>query len=437
MISLQRRLGLGIGVSLALVLLVVWIAVGWSTRRLSEDYVASRLEHDAESLLGALVLTPVPSVNPDAVSSVYRRPYSGHYYIIGVGDTTLRSRSLWDETLPLQASDEARTLRMAGPQDQALLVYTRQYTRQGRQLAIAVAEDLAPMERSIDEFQRVIGLIFIAAIVLVLVGTRVGIRRGLAPLDDLRHEVGRIERGEAAGLPAEVPAEVAPLVDAINRLLRLTAQRLSRSRTALGDLAHALKTPLALILQTAERRDSGMSAQARERLLSEAERIRTLVDRELARARVAGGASPGQRFRPHEDVPALANVIRGLYAERELSVTWTVPSRSFAVDREDLLELLGNLLDNAAKWARGHIHLVVEDAPALHLVVEDDGPGCPPEKLEEITRRGVRLDEETPGTGLGLSIVRSIVADYGGQLTLGRSETLGGLQVEVRFPNPA
>ncbi|MGE0082046.1 MAG: ATP-binding protein, partial [Thiohalomonadaceae bacterium] len=226
----------------------------------------------------------------------------------------------------------------------------------------------------------------------------------------------------------------APLVDALNRLLRLTAQRLARSRTALGDLAHALKTPLALILHTAEDRESAMDEVTRARLLGESERIRELVNRELARARVAGAASPGQHFRPDEDVPALANVVRSLYAERGLSITWSVPARSFAVDREDMLEMLGNLLDNAAKWARSRVHVTVDDAPALHLVVEDDGPGCPPEKLDAITRRGVRLDEETPGTGLGLSIVRTIVSDYGGSLELGRSDTLGGLRVVARFP---
>ena len=434
MMSLQRRLGLGIGVTLALVLLAVWIAVGWSTRRLSEDYVTTRLAHDAESLLGALTLTPEPAIDPEAIGSVYRRPYSGHYYTITTGATTLRSRSLWDETLDLTASGEGRTMRLPGPRDQALLVYARRYTRRGQTIVIAVAEDLAPLERHIDELQRLLGIIFIAALALVLAGTRLGIRRGLAPLEALRAEVGRIEDGEAASLPAEAPAEVAPLVDASNRLLRLTAQRLARSRSALGDLAHALKTPLALIVQTSEDRESGMSAQARERLLNETDRIRALVDRELKRARVAGAAGPGQRFRPAEDVPALANVIRGLYPERRLSITWSVPSHSFAVDRDDLLELLGNLLDNAAKWAREHIHVTVADSPELQLAVEDDGPGCPPDKLDDVTRRGVRLDEKTPGAGLGLGIVRGIVTDYGGSLALGRSEQLGGLRVEAVFP---
>ncbi len=432
--SLQRRLGVGIGVSLALVLLAVWVAVGWSTRRLSEDYVASRLEHDAESLLAALSVTPTPTLNTDVVGAVYRRPYSGHYYTVAAGATTLRSRSLWDETLSLAAAGEERITRMAGPQAQALLVYARRYTRDGVPVDIAVAEDLAPMERSIDQFQRVLGLIFVIAVALVLAGTRLGIRRGLAPLEQLRDDVARIERGEAAGLSAAAPAEVAPLVEAINHLLRLTAQRLARSRTALGDLAHALKTPLALILQTADEPANTMTAPARARLRSEAERIGALIERELGRARVAGAAGPGQRFRPAADVPALLEVIRGLYADRHLAIAQSVPARSYAVDREDMLELLGNLLDNAAKWARGRLQVTVADAADLRLCVEDDGPGCSGDELAQITGRGVRLDEAVPGSGLGLSIVRAIVDGYGGTLTLGRSEALGGLRVEVRFP---
>lgn len=434
MISLQRRLGLGIGAGLALVLLAVWVAVGWSTLHVSEAYVVSRLEHDAENLLAGLHLKPRPSITPEAAGTVYRRPYSGHYYTITVGDTTLRSRSLWDETLQVPDQDGPTTLRLEGPQGQPLLVYARRYERDGQRVFIAVAEDLTPMETTIARFQNALGIIFIAALALVLLGTRMGIRRGLAPLDDLRRDVERIERGETAQLPADAPAEVAPLVHALNRLLRLTAQRLARSRTALGDLAHALKTPLALIVHTAEDRDSTMSEEARARLLGESERIRELVNRELTRARVAGAAGPGQHFRPEEDVPALANVVRSLYAARGLSITWSVPARSFAVDRDDMLELLGNLLDNSAKWARSRVHLTVDDAPALSLAVEDDGPGCPPDQLDAITRRGVRLDEATPGSGLGLSIVRAIVTDYGGSLKLGTSDTLGGLRIAVCFP---
>ncbi len=433
MISLQRRLGIGIGVSLALVLVLVWVAVGWAGRRLSEDYVATQLSHEAESLLGALILTPVPMLNPEAVSSVYRRPYSGHYYTVMVGDAALRSRSLWDETLALPAGAGQEVRRIVGPRDQPLLLYTRRYVRQEQPVLIAVAEELTPLEQHLVHFQRLLGLIFLGAFVVVLLGTRYGVRRGLAPLEALRAEVDRIERGEATALPARAPAEVAPLVEALNRLLRLTAQRLTRSRTALGDLAHALKTPLALILQTAEARESPMGDEARRRLLAEAERIRTLVDRELARARVAGAPGPGQHFRPADDVPALVEVIRGLYAQRELSFSCSVPSRSFPVDREDFLELLGNLLDNAAKWARQRIRVTVADATALHLTVEDDGPGCPDHQLAAITRRGLRLDEATPGHGLGLGIVQTIVADYGGRLDLGHS-TLGGLRVEVIFP---
>jgi signal transduction histidine kinase len=188
------------------------------------------------------------------------------------------------------------------------------------------------------------------------------------------------------------------------------------------------------MVRQAEDPGSGLTPQAREQLLAETGAIRALVDRELKRARLAGHARPGSHFRPADELPHLIAAIRAIYADKGLTLDTQIDSdQRYAVDRDDMLELLGNLLDNAAKWARSRVVVRFVEGPDLRVVVEDDGPGCPEEALDQLTTRGVRLDESTSGTGLGLSIVNAIVTEYGGSLTLGRAE-LGGLRAEVHLP---
>lgn len=441
MISLQQRLGLFIGLGLALLLLAAWLAVGMAVRRVGEEYIAMRLEHDAESLLAATSVEPEPQVNRAFVGVVYLRPYSGHYYVVEIGEWRFRSRSLWDADLIFPSGEGepsvGRLTHIPGPQEQSLLLFQRRYERQGRVVVITVGENLAPLEKQLQGFQRKLAIIFSLALIAMLIGQYLLVRRGLSPLQKLRGEVARLEQGKVSRIAENAPAEVAPLVHEINHLLRVTAQRLERSRHALGNLAHALKTPLSLLVQTAERGTAAMPAESSRQIREQADRIGALVERELKRARLAGAAAPGQYFEPARELPYLARAIEGIYAGKGLTVEWRVPaSKKVALDRDDMLELLGNLLDNAGKWAQSRVRVSVEESPGLVLLVEDDGPGCPEGLLEQLTGRGVRLDEESPGSGLGLSIVQTIVADYGGTLRLGRSAGLGGFLAEVRLPAP-
>lgn len=169
--------------------------------------------------------------------------------------------------------------------------------------------------------------------------------------------------------------------------------------------------------------------------------IRQLMDRELKRARLMGQGTPGARFSPQEEMPIMVDVLQRMFAtdksrNKPLNIQWQAPKIDFIFDRDDMLELIGNLLDNACKWARQEVRCELRgDDHHLQLVVEDDGPGCNDEEIKRLTARGVRIDESTQGHGLGLAIVRDVVEIYGGELTLARSTVLGGLRVSVRLEN--
>ncbi|HEY9198982.1 MAG TPA: ATP-binding protein, partial [Gammaproteobacteria bacterium] len=286
--SIQARLNSGLALSLIAVFVIIGLGVSFSFRVLAENYILSRLEHDAESLLAALVLRPGDNpigLRGDRLNPVYQRAYSGHYYRIEVNDAVLRSRSLWDQDLAVPPVDAgaAAVLRAEGPEQQLLLVRVAGYRKAGQAVTIAVSEDLSPIRTEVRKFQLRYVLFGLAALALLLLLQRRILRRGLAPLAETRNELLELERGERRQLGEQVPDEVLPLVRQINRLLTSLQQRLQRSRNALGNLAHALKTPLTLLGQIADHdeqfRDPATAAQARALV----EKIRTLTERELKR----------------------------------------------------------------------------------------------------------------------------------------------------------
>jgi signal transduction histidine kinase len=247
--------------------------------------------------------------------------------------------------------------------------------------------------------------------------------------------VGRLEEGAIDQLGERVPSEVLPLVREVNRLLALLALRLRRSREALGNLAHALKAPLTVLTQLADddhvRRHPVLGPQIDEQL----QILRGRIDSELRRARVAGGRAGGAPLDLQPEIETLVETLRKLHRDRHLDIVCRIgPGVRFRGDREDLLELCGNLLDNACKWARSRVLVTVRHDDTLRLTVEDDGPGCSPEDIGRIAQRGVRLDETTEGHGLGLAIASGIAASYGAELQFGRSRELGGFEVSLSFP---
>ncbi len=261
------------------------------------------------------------------------------------------------------------------------------------------------------------------------------VRRSLRPVEHARRQLQALERGEIPALSGSVPQEIAPLIHEINRLVNAMQQRVQRSRKSLGNLAHALKTPLSILQHLV---DDALQSGDRPRAQAMADninKIRQLTERELKRARLAGGNLYVKHYQLREELTALLATLQAIYRQKSLDVELEVAADILVnMDREDLLELMGNLLDNAYKWATSRIRVQVRRAGELHIAIEDDGPGCSAEEFQLLAQRGVRLDEQTAGHGLGLGIVNDVVQSYGGRLEFSNSARLGGLRIDMELP---
>jgi signal transduction histidine kinase len=276
----------------------------------------------------------------------------------------------------------------------------------------------------------------ILALVFMLGGLS-QVRRGLTPINDLRQRLAALRQGRARRLDGDYPSEVQPLVDDLNALLEHREEAVRRAQARAGDLAHGLKTPLAVLAQDAAQAERAGQAELAASIRREVEGMRRQVDSHLAQARAAASAAaPGARCVVAASAEPLGRTLDRLYAHRQLSLHVDAPSDlAVAIERQDLDEMLGNLLDNACKWARGRVTLAVtpDGARQVVVVVEDDGDGVPEALWAQVLDRGVRADQSSPGSGLGLAIVRDLVAVYGGSIALGRAG-IGGLRAELRLP---
>jgi signal transduction histidine kinase len=434
--SLERQLHMGLTLSLLLLVGVLWLTGSRFLQTMTEDFVVSRLSHDAEALLGSLIISPQRiKVRPARINQIYLQPFSGHYYVIRLKDERLMvSRSLWDYQLdiPQLTSGESRRLYLEGPNGQQLLVWLSGYRKQDLELTIAVAEDVTPIAAMRERFLLNFAVLSLGGLVVLLLLQRWVVRRSFRRLEPLRAEIQGLANGGGQRINEDVPSEIKPLVREINHLLQLLMQRNERSRNALGNLAHALKGPLNLLGRYFDRLP-GEARQGEGGLAAaQAERIRLLIERELKRARMAGKGTPSQRFDPQRDMQDLIAVVHQVHQERDIRVDLQIaPELSPFGDREDMFELTGNLLDNAFKWASQRIRVHIWDEPDLHILVEDDGSGLSDQDLHRLTQRGSRLDESVEGYGLGLSIALDIAKLYGGGITFDRSPELGGLRVDV------
>ena len=434
-ISLQTRITAGLAVSLALIFTLQWWVASGSARHVVENKISSNLGHEVENFLAATKLSPgAVELEAASVGQVYQRVYSGHYYLIRAEGNELRSRSLWDEGLP-DLPDGLR--RITGPRGRTLLVKTASFIKQGRPLKIIAAEDVTDIDLEIDAFRNRYAIVAAFTLAALLLAQIAIVRMALAPLNRARLDADRLERGETDTIVDDVPAELVPFVSRINRLTEITRKRLARSRNALGDLAHALKTPLTALVQAADSERIKRDPELHDLLTETTDTMKRLMEKELRKARLAGAFAPGKGFFPEKDVPPLLNTLGMMYREKAINTQTALSSGGFsAFDAEDMIELLGTLLDNAYKWANGRVRISVAGGNAMVIEIEDDGPGCPPDKLALIVERGFRLDENVPGYGLGLAIARDIVESYNGGISFTRSEMLGGLKVKVALPTP-
>ena len=433
--SIQRRLSLGLISVMVIVGVVLAQTSLWLFEAGLQRYLEAGLRNDSESLLVALVRGPNGvQLDEQRLSPAYQRPFSGHYFRIDFADVHWRSRSLWDQELPRLPVAGLKGNLQLGPEGQQLLVLRSDYKRFGQSISISVAQDYTPVRESF-RLMRQVGLVMgLAALLLVLILQRVTVRRALRPLETARNQIAQLQQGQRSQLDTQVPLELEPLVAQINHLLAHTEDSLKRSRNALGNLGHALKTPLAVLLSAASSDALKDHPQLSQLLREQLEQVQQRLNRELNRARLAGDALPGALFDCEQELPGLLATLRMIHGEH-LDLSYQVaPGLQLPWDREDLLELLGNLLDNACKWADAEVRLSVSETPqGYRLAVEDDGPGIPEAQRDQVFSRGARLDEQRVGHGLGLGIVRDIVEVWGGVLQLQESE-LGGLKVLIQLP---
>lgn len=433
--SIQRRLSLGLISVMVVVGLILAQTSLWLFEMGLQRYLEAGLRNDSENLLAALVRGPQGlQLDERRLSPAYQRPFSGHYFRIDLADGHWRSRSLWDQELPALDQPGLHDDLQLGPEGQQLLVLRTDYRRSGLPISISVAEDYTPIRESFRLMQQ-LGLgLGLTGLLVILLLQRITVRRALRPLEQAREQIAQLQQGQRSQLDDQVPVELEPLVAQINHLLAHTEDSLKRSRNALGNLGHALKTPLAVLLSLASSEPLEAHPQLRKVLKEQLQQVEQRLNRELNRARLSGDALPGALFDCDAELPGLLATLNMIHGEHLALSYRAPPGLQLPWDREDLLELLGNLLDNACKWADAEVRLsVVERAQGFELSVEDDGPGIPEERRDQVFGRGTRLDEQTHGHGLGLGIVRDIVDSWGGKLSLLESEW-GGLKVVIELP---
>lgn len=418
---------------------VFWWTATLASRLLTESFVYRTLEVDARSVVSILEIPAEASQTPQLgnykLNPAYSVPDSGEYFIVQVDDRRLMSRSAWNQDLdiPLMVPGQQQKRRLIGVAGEPLLIWSGGFRRSGHDITVAVARNISPIADRLRVFQWFAGIIALLLLTATLGVQRWIVRGSVQKLDAIRQDMLKLEHGTAVSLSEDVPSEIAPLVKEFNRLLRRFDQRLRQSRNAVGNLAHSLKGPLHLLLRSTESEFIG--SEERELIQQNTEHISRLIESELKRARMAGRGTVGQRFDIDSEIQALIGLLSQVYSEKSVDIRYNIsPEVELVHDRQDMLELIGNLLDNAVKWSRTLVMVNIRQANGILIEVEDDGPGCSLEELGRLTGRGVRLDETVAGHGLGLAIVKDIVESYEGRLSLEVSSRLSGFKASAYLP---
>ncbi len=435
--SIQSKLSTGLLLSLIIAFSSLWMMVSINIQFLAKEYIATRLEHDAEMLLSTIYFDNegMLTIDSSRTDLIYNQPFSGHYYVVSTDKQSINSRSLWDHKLNVETVNTGQQSRILqqGPDQQSLLIMSGGYSKQRNKLTVSIAEDLNPINKNINQFKYWFSAIAFGMLLILVILQSLILRKSFKPLTRMHTELKLLQQGQVKKLSTESPSELRPLIDEVNHLLSIMEQRLRRSRDALSDLAHAIKKPLTVIKQITG--NEPIPDATKTILIKQTDDIYQISDHILKRARLAGPSHTGALFSFSDDLPALIKTLDMMYVDKALQLTTNTQDNIICpVDREDMLELLGNLLDNAYKWAAHKITLTIDIDSELHICIEDDGPGTDLAKINELSKRGVRLDEKIKGHGFGLAITTDIINDYNGSISFKHSNKLGGFKADITLP---
>lgn len=453
--SLSRRLFLSSAVWALLVLPVAAVVLISLYRDAVERSFDARLNQYLEYLIA--ITSPdqgLSIVEPTSLGEpLFGVPSSGWYWEIrsqSGAPLNFKSVSLASEelTLPSQRAvtpddTEIRKAYLPGPQNQSLRVLEREITislkDQQRRYIYAVAGDALEIDDIVDDFTAMLTTAFFILCFGLLIATFFQVRYGLRPVRDIGEKLAAIRSGKASRLEGNLPEEIQPLQEELNALIQSNQAIIERARTHVGNLAHALKTPLSVITNEARDREDEFAGKVAE----QAGLMREHIKHHLTRAQVAARVSiVGGVTDVNEALNSLTNTLERIYSERNIHFSVNCPrDAKFRGEKQDLQEMVGNLLDNACKWAESKVSVMVETGanakPSnprfLTVLVDDDGPGLTSSELETVTKRGKRLDETKPGSGLGLSIVADLSEMYYGSFVLQNAPT-GGVRAKLTLP---
>jgi len=438
--SLTRRM-LGIA--------VLWIGLllaggGFALDRLLDNAVTNNFDSQLKYILSAMI----ESADLDEEGEIsfnrllgdqrFLEPNSGLYWQVSArGHEPFPSKSLWDRRLQAHEEHQDETVHTYNSQEfgpnEALRVMERDVRLPGSPVVwrFQVAEDREGLDDQIAVLRKTLIRSFAILGLGLILMSALQATFGLWPLRKVRRQIAAVRAGRMARVDTRLPIEIAPMVEELNDLLAHNERQAEEARTHAGNLAHALKTPLTVIMNEA----SANSPDLCKTVIREATTMRRQVDHHLARARAVGRRASGQSVAPvWPSLDSVERAVSRLYPNVTIDVAGDRNARVH-VERQDLDELIGNLIENAAKYGGGRVFVTVESGRQfVEILIEDDGRGIPEAQRGAIFERGARLDTEKPGTGLGLAIVRDVAQIYGGSVVLEESEDLGGLLVRLRLP---
>ncbi len=422
---------------------ILLIGGGAALDRVLTTSVEQNFDNQLEYVLTAMIASA--EIGPDGEIRMNRplgdqrflEPNSGLYWqITGAGAMPFPSRSLWDRALspPVEHNDQTVHFRNSNEfSDEPLRIAERAIKLPDSDVAwtFMVAQSRDSLDAQITQLRSVLVTSFLLLALGLIILAALQTFYGLWPLRAVRMAIAQMRSGRESRVTDALPDEVMPMVNELNALLDHNEKQAEESRRHAGNLAHALKTPLTVIMNSA----TAQSPDLAETVIREATTMRRQVDHHLARARAVGRRGHSHsRAQVWESLESVERAVGRLYSHVRLDMAGdkTLAAR---VERQDLDEILGNLIENAAKYGGGSVFVTVEDAgDFVEMIVEDDGQGIPESERERLFDRGARLDTGKPGTGLGLAIVRDVVDIYGGTVALEESDDLGGLLVRLKLP---